>query len=426
MVNRFRIILLLIVAVWDCIPVNGAGTHSATSTLTEIFHPGFRTLQTKVNGNDQLPPVIIMGGDDRLTVSFDELSAESRYMRYELIHCDSRWCRDALLPSEYVDGFNEAVIDDCSFSQSTLNQYVHYRLEIPSSDMRIKLSGNYLLRIYDESDPAETLLQLRFSVAEPMVDVKGAVTSRTDIDNRRNHQQLTFAVDGKRLDTNALMNDLIVTVSQNGRADNEVAVTRPSFMSGTTAIWDHDTNLIFPAGNEYRRMETVTTNYPGMHVADICFIDPYYHFTLETDVPRAGMPYQYDSTQKGRFRIRSADTDRSDTEAEYVMVHFTLDAPEIPDADIFIDGDMTLRRFSPESLMTFNRVTGHYEAALLLKQGSYNYQYLVVKRGSAVGDAGPIEGNDYQTNNEYLIKVYYREPGGRYDRLVGVTFAMAE
>ena len=30
-------------------------------------------------------------------------------------------------------------------------------------------------------------------------------------------------------------------------------------------------------------------------------------------------------------------------------------------------------------------------------------------------------GDFYQTVNEYTIKVYYRAPGSRYDRLLGVT-----
>ena len=58
---------------------------------------------------------------------------------------------------------------------------------------------------------------------------------------------------------------------------------------------------------------------------------------------------------------------------------------------------------------------------MLLKQGSYNYQYLAVPAGTMTGVTGIVEGDFYPTVNEYLIKVYYREPGGRYDRLLGTT-----
>lgn len=422
-IYRLAVIVVSLLIAMFCPSVAEAG--ESTSLRTEITNPAFRTLQTKVNGNDQLPPVIVLGGDDVLTVSFDELSSELRYMRYELIHCDAGWDKDALLPSDYVEGFNEGIVETYDMSQATLIQYVHYEIDIPNPRMKIKLSGNYILRVYDEAEPAVTLLQVRFSVVEPGVRISADVTSRTDIDYNRKHQQLTLEIDAGGMYASSMMNDIVVTVTQNGRTDNQVSPSHPTRISGQKAIWEHDAKLIFPAGNEYRRMETVTVNYPGMHVADIDFIDPYYHFQLETDFPRRDSPYVYDSTQKGRYRVRSADSDDSDTEAEYVMVHFTLDAPEMPECDIFIDGDLTLRQFSPESLMMYNRITGQYEASMLLKQGSYNYRYLTVKRGSARGETGPVEGNFFQTENEYIIMVYYREPGARYDRLIGVSAVTA-
>ena len=88
---------------------------------------------------------------------------------------------------------------------------------------------------------------------------------------------------------------------------------------------------------------------------------------------------------------------------------------------IFIDGDLTSRRFDDSSLMTYNHSTGRYEKAMLLKQGSYNYQYLAVPPGKKRGYTSIIEGDKYQTVNEYLIKVYTRLPGERYDRLIGVS-----
>ena len=71
--------------------------------------------------------------------------------------------------------------------------------------------------------------------------------------------------------------------------------------------------------------------------------------------------------------------------------------------------------------MSYNRATGRYEHVALLKQGQYNYQYLVVPPGSSRGYTAPIEGDRFQTQNEYLIKVYTRRPGDRADRLIAVS-----
>ena len=70
--------------------------------------------------------------------------------------------------------------------------------------------------------------------------------------------------------------------------------------------------------------------------------------------------------------------------------------------------------------MRYNKEHYNYENVQLLKQGSYNYQYLYVHNGSTKGETGPVEGNFYQTENEYLILIYHRPFGERYDKLIGM------
>lgn len=424
MAVRLRHILTAFAALFSVLALSGQ--QRLTNTSPAIFHPSFYTLQTKVNGNDMLPPVIILNSDDRLQISFDEIADSRRYLRYSLIHCDALWRMDALMDSEYLEGFNEGVVEDFAFSDATTVQYVNYRIELPDAKMRPLVSGNYLLQVYDESDPDEILLQSRFSIVEPAVRIIPELTSRTDIDYNGGHQQLKIAVQTRGVDIQDPYTGVTLVVEQNGRMDNAVVLTTPARISGDVLHYENMRQLIFEAGNEYRRMETVSELYPGMHVESIAFAEPYYHMTLQPDYPRHDMPYSYDRTQNGRFRIRSYDASDSDVESDYVVTHFTLEMPEQKGCDVFIDGDLTLRRFDPGSLMVFNRATGCYEASLLLKQGSYNYQYLTVPHGSMRGQTAAIEGDKYQTVNEYIIKVYLRNPGSRYDRLIGVGAVRAE
>ncbi len=58
---------------------------------------------------------------------------------------------------------------------------------------------------------------------------------------------------------------------------------------------------------------------------------------------------------------------------------------------------------------------------MLLKQGAYNYQYLTAGAKSPAGRTAEIEGDRYQTVNEYAVKVYTRRPGERFDRLIGYS-----
>lgn len=398
-----------------------------TDTSQGILDPAFRTLKVELEGYPFSPPVITLGDPmSRLTVSFDELTEERRFMRYELIHCDALWEPEGLVASEFLDGFNEGIVEDYAYSRATLVHYVHYTITIPNSDVRITETGNYLLRVYDESDPDVTILQARFGVSDFSAGVYAGVSSLTDIDANGSHQQVEFTVDLAHVrGVDDPFNDLKIVVSQNGRPDSEVVLTAPQRVMGDRVIYEHLRPLIFPAGNEYRRFETVSTNYPGMGVENIAFAEPIYNMWLYVDTPRAGTSYSYDSTQHGRFFVRESSSDRSDTEADYVMTHFALEMPELHGADIFIEGDLTQRRFDPLSRMVYNHSTGRYEQSLLLKQGAYNYRYLAVPSGSLRGETAPVEGDFHQTTNEYTIKVYHRPRGGRFDRLIGVGSLMS-
>ena len=108
------------------------------------------------------------------------------------------------------------------------------------------------------------------------------------------------------------------------------------------------------------------------------------------------------------------------------MTHFTLKTPPLTGYDIYVDGDMMSRRFDPSSRMNYDYSEGVYRLSALLKQGSYNYQYLAVPKGTVTGLTRPVEGDFYQTDNEYLVLVYYKIPGARYDRLIGAALITLE
>jgi len=414
-----------------------AACNVSADTVTGIFHPDFRTLTVELEGNRLAPPVLTLDSSDRLVIGFDRIAEDRDYLRYSIYHCNADWSLTDVVDSEVFDGFNYADVENYEFSRGTSTHYVHYTITLPNENFRFRISGNYLLKVYPEEDPDDTILQVRFMVSEGAVNVRGEATSRTDIDYNASHQQLSLEVDLNRYPVRDIFNDLRVTVSQNGRTDNMVMVSHPSRVSGTRAFYEHLRPLIFPAGNEYRRMETVQLTYPGMGVDAIEYNSPYYHHFISTDKPRHSKSYLYDSTQHGRFFVREYNSSSSDTEADYSVVHFTLDMLPDPDMDIYLDGDFTSRRFDTASRMHYDAETGTYHKAMLLKQGAYNYQYLAMPKNASDGGGSRrplfanntdtaavtavVEGDYYQTVNEYLVAVYYRAPGERYDRLLGYT-----
>ncbi|MBD5213418.1 MAG: DUF5103 domain-containing protein [Bacteroidales bacterium] len=393
----------------------------AEDTRTAVFDPDFSTLQVYVDEEVLADPVITLDGSRRLTVEFDERSSDVRYMRYSLTHCNADWQPSNLVATEYIDGFNEGTIDEYDFSRATTVQYVHYRISLPNEQIRFTHSGNYLLKVYDETEPDETLLQARFKVTEQRVAIGAEVTSRTDVDYNRAHQQLSISVDPGKMPMQDAFNDFKVVVTQNNRPDNARTLIHPMRMQGNTLIYEHLPELIFDGGNEYRRFETVSLRVPSMNVESVVYQHPYYHAVIAGDGVRAYEPYSYDSTQAGRYVVREMDATDSDTEADYAVTYFTLFMPRLEGVDIYIEGDLTNRRLDDTSRMRYNEESGAYEKAMLLKQGSYNYQYLAVPRGSQTGMTATVEGNFYNTGNEYQIAVYRRLPSERADRLMGYS-----
>ena len=398
---------------------------AAVDTGNGVFNERLRTLQVRDSSTPpdwQLPgaALMVLGTPGTVTVEFDVLGDDREYLRYELVHCNADWQPSSLAYIEYLDGFNEGTVDDYDFSRATTVHYVHYRFTIPNDDVRIKATGNYLIKIYPESNPDEVWAQCRFVVTDQTAAVAANLSSRTDVDYNRAHQQLELQVNVERAGVSDIFNDVTVVVEQNGRQDNRVVLSKPTRVSGGTLFYEHQPGLVFKAGNEYRRFDNVSVHYPGMGVERTEWRGPYYHTVLEADQSRAGESYHYDETLSGGFVVREYNATEPAVEADYVVTHFTLDYPETPGLDFYIDGDFVQRRFSPEARMVYNHGSRRYEHAMLLKQGAYSYQYLAVKPGTDTGRTDVIEGDRHETRNRYRILVYARAPHERAHRLVAV------
>lgn len=396
-------------------------TAHAAETTQAVLNEKVRSLQVH-SVTDNLTtgtPMVVLNTPDAIVIEFDMLEDDRRFLRYEVIHCNADWQPSVLSYLEYLDGFNEGTIDDYAYSAAVTVPYVHYTLVLPNDEVRFRLSGNYMVRVYDESTPDETLLRARFCVSEQTALIGTFITSRTDVDYNAAHQQLEVTVDCERAPVADLFNDVRVTITQNGRPDTERVLGPPLRVSGRKLFFEHRPEMIFEGGNEYRRFETVANTWTGMGVEAVEYHAPYYNHYLAVDQPRSGSAYLYDQTLNGGYVVREYNSQDSNTEADYVVVHFALEMPELFGTDIYIDSDAFNRTLGPESRMTYNRSTGRYEKAALLKQGAYSYQYLAVPQGRTTGTTATVEGNRYQTSNQYTISVYTRVPGERYDRLVG-------
>ena len=382
--------------------------------LSERVH----TLQVNKNGNWDELPCIPLDGDDRIVISFDEMSHNYRRLTYRIRHYRSDWSESDLFESDYLDGFNDLPVSDYRNSQNTTFLYTHYTLELPNDDVRLTASGNYEVTITDNSNDEE-LLKARFSVFEPGVHISAEVSGNTDMDTNGHNQQMSLTVNYGSLPVNDPEREIIVQATQNRRTDMMRDRLKPAHITPGQMSFTHNRDLIFPGGNEYRRFEIVNMYDNNQNVDKIDFFDPYFHATLIQDSPRR--EYLFDMDHNGRYLIRYDQAADSDIEADYLLVHFTLKTPECTGGDIYLDGDFADGKPDSRWRMEYDRAEGRYEKTAVLKMGAYNYRYLFVPYGSATGETARMEGDSFETENDYQIYVWFRQNGSRYDRLVGVA-----
>ena len=389
-----------------------------SSQVNVSFVENIRTIQAQVNGKWGEPPVMLLGSGQYIDISFDDLQRNYVRYTYRITHCNASWESSGLYEGDYMTGINgSTVIESYEPSINTEMLYNHYQFRLPNATHRLLLSGNYQVDIFDEDDDENPVATVCFSLLEPKVGIDIKVSANTDIDSYQNHQQVDLNINYQTLTTSNPESELIPVVMQNRRWDNRVMNLKPSYLRPNQLVYTHNRSLIFAAGNEYRRFEILSPYVPTMRVDKMKYEDPYYHAYILEDLPVKN--YKYDQDQNGRFLIRNGDNSENDTQSDYFITHFVLKAPQLADGDLYLFGDLTDNMMWDDTRMEYNLIEHQYEISIPLKQGSYNYQYLFVRTGEAVGQTGPTEGDFHQTENEYCVYVYHRPFGGRYDKLVG-------
>ena len=386
----------------------------------EILDKNIASLQVVANNDWLSLPIINLNSNDFVNISFDDLTHEYHRYCYKIEHCEADWqTSSALFESDYIDGFASGnTIDDVQESTNTVQLYTHYNISFPNNKCRPKISGNYRVTIYDENDEKHVVCRAYFMIVEPSMGVHLNVTTNTDIDINGKHQQVEMAVDyGNNIVSNP-QTQIKTVVMQNSRWDNAVVNARPQYIKANGLQWIHCKDFIFDGGNEYRKFETLDVTHTTMGLESINWDGHNYHAWIWTDEPRPS--YIYDKDANGAFLIRNSDNIDNDVNSDYIITHFRLKTPQTADP-IYINGFFTNDRFLPQYEMKWNEKNQQYEGELLLKQGYYSYQYLMMKPEGKLKPV-PSEGNFYQTENTYQALIYFKANGDRTDRLVGYTF----
>ncbi|MGB0455719.1 MAG: DUF5103 domain-containing protein [Flavobacteriaceae bacterium] len=407
MLKSFRIIFFYITLIFtSCI---------LTGQVEEVDPPSdIKTITFGSQKDISILPIINL--NERIYLEFDVLNNLEEDFYYVIEHFDYNWTPSRLMKSEYLDGMDNLRIFNYENSFNTYQIYSHYRLQIPNPQTRLKVSGNYLIKIFDEND--DLVFSRKFMIMEQQVGVGVQIKRSRNVALINEAQTVDFSIKSNNLNLNNPTETVKTVIVQNNNLKTAIYDLKPQYTLGNELVYRYNDNSLFWGGNEYLFFENKDVRMANLGIQYIDLQD-LYHSYLYTDIDRSSRKYTYNPDINGGFKITVLDRQDPSIEADYTYVHFSLLAEEFLNQSVYVYGGFNNFSISDDNKMIFNVEKGIYELSMLLKQGFYNYKYVVVDDDNTLFE-GAVSGNFDETENNYKVIVYYRDLGARYDKIIGL------
>jgi hypothetical protein len=386
----------------------------------EVIPPYHIKTASFIQSNENVIPIFELGAGFQF--QFDDLFGNEADYYYEIVHCDYNWVPTNIPKNEYLKGFDGQRIQQYENSLNTLQIYSHYKLPIPNQFTQLRISGNYVLKILDENK--DVVLSRKFILYEDLVTVPIQIRRARTANYLDYKHNIEFSVRSLVINFQNPLKNVKVVLLQNGQFNTAIKNIVPQYTIGNELIYRYDTQTQFWAGNEFLYFDNNDIRAAGNNVSRIDSSNGIYNSNLYTNNARANYPYSVTPDANGNFVVRNVRGEKNEIEADYSWVYFSLSAPAfMANKSIYVTGMFNNYSLSPEYKMEFNASKNIYEKAVLIKQGFVNYQYQVADAKGTIDAEKAIDGNFWQTENDYSILVYYRESNDRYDRVIGKATA---
>ena len=395
-------------------------TSALAQTEKEVIPPFNIKTASFVQSNENVVPIFKLG--DGFMFQFDDLFGNEANYYFEIVHCDYNWNPTDIPKTDYMKGFDGQRIQEYENSINTLQIYSHYKLAIPNQFMQLRISGNYILKILDENK--EVILSRKFIVYEDLVTVPMQIRRARTANYLDYKHNIEFSIKSLVINFQNPLKNVKVVLLQNGQFNTTIKNIVPQYTIGNDLIYKYDTQTQYWAGNEFLYFDNSDIRSAGNNISRVDSNNGIYNTNLYTNNARANYPYSVTPDVNGIFVVRNIGGTKNEIEADYAWVYFSLSAPTfMKNKGVYVTGMFNNYSLSPEYKMDFNAAKNTYEKAILIKQGFTNFQYQIADDKGNIDTENAVDGNFWQTENEYTILVYYRQNNDRYERVIGKSSA---
>jgi hypothetical protein len=387
------------------------------SQVEEINPPDFiKTINFKSNTPETQLPILQLG--ESVVLEFDALNGDEADFYYKIDYFNFDWTPSNLIKSEFLDGFDNQRIRDYENSINTYQIFSHYKLTIPNSFTKsLKISGNYMISVYNDDD--ELMFSRKFMIYENLTSVGVSVKRTRNIEFIEQKQRIELTILSNDIQLNNPKQTVKAVIIQNNNLHNAITNIKPQYTLGSKLIYKYDSETSFWAGNEFQFFENKDVRAANTGIQSIDLKEVYHNY-LYPNMERKSKPYTYNPDINGNYLITNVDANDVSIEADYVWMHFFLSGDNIlTNKNVHIYGNFNNYAINDETRMIFDEQKNRFTNTMMLKQGFYNYKYIVVNDNGTI-DEGAISGNFWQTENNYKVLVYYRDLGSRYDKIIGL------
>ena len=363
----------------------------------------------KIKGSNQDYPVFNLS--DKIFFSFDDLNTKKSSFYYKINHYDFEWKPSKILKSEYIDGYDDNLIESFDNSYNTLIDYTNYQISIPNKDLKLKISGNYSISIHSEN--GDFLFEKKFSVLNKMISTNIKIKKSSDLEKIDSHQNIDISV---RCDNcnkfNGNSSDLKLVVVKNNNLNNFRVIEKPDYFLNNTLIYR---DISFKGGNEFLNFDSSKINSTNVKVYKTELND-FYEIYLRTDIDRTDSFYQYNPDVNGSFVINK-NFNNPEIENDYSLVKFSFKPDRIDKKNrVFIIGEFNDYKITNKYELKLNN--NIYKGEFKFKQGFYNYKYLSLETD---GRIKKYSGNFWETQNIYIALLYHKKLTEKYYKLISIS-----